>query len=150
MSSSFVSVAFNLFCSITSCLLCAQGESDRDLGSCCGEEKKKLPRSLEWKLSVQVSTFSEILNSNGEMAKWTCALRVDSHPALRQMRSAPAVNRSCVRFPGRSNRIQRRNGSPSLRCFFEAVLARHQTAEMDPVTRYTLRRNTASIMKTWF
>ena len=33
-----------------------------------------------------------------------------------------------------------------LRCFFGAVLPRRE-AEMDPATRYTLRRNVASIMK---
>ena len=39
------------------------------------------------------------------------------------------------------------NGSPPLQRFFEAVLPRRQVAEKGPATRYTLRRNTASIMK---
>ena len=40
--------------------------------------------------------------------------------------------------------------SPPLRCFFVAVLSRRWATEMDPTTRHTLRRNTASIMKIWF
>ena len=55
--------------------------------------------------------------------------------------------RSGVRFPGRSNRHSVANDSPPLRRFFGAVLPRRQAAEMGPATRYTLRRNTASIMK---
>ena len=39
------------------------------------------------------------------------------------------------------------NGSPSLRRFFGAVLSRRQVAEIDPVPRYMLRGNTASIIK---
>ena len=36
--------------------------------------------------------------------------------------------------------------SPPLRRFFGAVLSRRFAAAMDPAARYTLRRNTASIM----
>ena len=39
------------------------------------------------------------------------------------------------------------NGSLPLRRFFGAVLPRRQAVEMCLATRYTLRRNTASIMK---
>ena len=42
------------------------------------------------------------------------------------------------------------NGSPPLRCFFGAVLPRCQAVGMGPATRYTLRRNTASIMMMCF
>ena len=38
-------------------------------------------------------------------------------------------------------------GSPPLRCFFEAVLPRRYAAKMGPATRYTLRLNTASVVK---
>ena len=38
------------------------------------------------------------------------------------------------------------NDSPPLQCFFGAVLARRQAAEMDPATRY-IRRNTGRITK---
>ena len=41
------------------------------------------------------------------------------------------------------------SGSPPLRRFFGAVLSMRGVAEMSLATRYTLRRNTASIMKTW-
>ena len=37
------------------------------------------------------------------------------------------------------------NGSPSLRCFFGAVLFRRKTAKMGPATRNALRRNTATL-----
>ena len=40
--------------------------------------------------------------------------------------------------------------SPTLRRFFEAVLPRPLAAETDPATRYTLRRNAASIIKIRF
>ena len=40
--------------------------------------------------------------------------------------------------------------NPSLRRFLGAVLSRRQVAEMDPATRYTLRRNIASTKKIWF
>ena len=40
--------------------------------------------------------------------------------------------------------------SPLLRRFFGAVLLGVKAAEIDPATRYTLRRNTASIMKIEF
>ena len=53
--------------------------------------------------------------------------------------------KSGVRFPGWSNRHSVANGSPPLRCFFGAALPRRKAAKMGPVTRYTLRRNTASI-----
>ena len=48
----------------------------------------------------------------------------------------------------RAGQIERRVGNdmPSLRRFFEAVLPGFKAAEMDPATRNTLRRNTASIM----
>ena len=39
------------------------------------------------------------------------------------------------------------NGSPPLRRSFGAVLARRYAVHMDPASRYTLRRNAASIMK---
>ena len=37
--------------------------------------------------------------------------------------------------------------SPLLQCFIGSVLPRRKFVEIDPATRYTLRRNTASIMK---
>ena len=42
------------------------------------------------------------------------------------------------------------NGSPPLLCFFGAVKLTRKATETDSATRYTLRRNTASIMKIWF
>ena len=39
------------------------------------------------------------------------------------------------------------NGPPPLRRFFGAVLPRLLAAEIDPATRYTRRRDIASIMK---
>ena len=39
------------------------------------------------------------------------------------------------------------NGSSPLRRFIVVVLPRHEVVEIGPATRYTLRRNTASIMK---
>ena len=39
------------------------------------------------------------------------------------------------------------NGSPALRCFFAGLLPRRSAAEMDPATRYMLRRDTTSMMK---
>ena len=56
---------------------------------------------------------------------------------------------SFQRFDSRTGQIGLSvvNGSLPLRRFFEAVLPRCQVAEIGPATRYTLRRNTASIMK---
>ena len=72
----------------------------------------------------------------------------DLHRPLAQLQSARyRCGRSGVRFPGRSNRHSVANDPPPLRHFFGAVLPRRQAAEMGPATRYTLRRNTASIMK---
>ena len=48
--------------------------------------------------------------------------------------------------PVQSNSVS--YSSPLLRRFFGAVLPRRLAAEMDPSTRYTLRRNTASPPKT--
>ena len=42
------------------------------------------------------------------------------------------------------------NRSQPLRRCFGAVLLRRYAVEMDPATRYTLRRNTASIMSIYF
>ena len=42
------------------------------------------------------------------------------------------------------------NGSPLMRRLFGAVLPRRLAAEIGLVTRYTLRRNTASIIKIRF
>ena len=59
-------------------------------------------------------------------------------------------NKSEVRFPGRSNRtvsptLHRRCDVSSGLCYPGAGVA-----EMDPGTRYTLRRNTESMMKICF
>ena len=67
---------------------------------------------------------------------------------LAQLQSARSrCGRFGVRFPDRSNRHSVANDSPPLRRFFGAVSPRRYAAEMGPATRYTLRRNTASIMK---
>ena len=51
-------------------------------------------------------------------------------------------------LPGWSNRTQCvANNSLLLRLFFEVVLHGRKSAEMDSVTRYTLRLDAASIMK---
>ena len=42
------------------------------------------------------------------------------------------------------------NGSPPLRRFFGAVFFRRYALEINPATRHTLWRNTASTMKIWF
>ena len=42
------------------------------------------------------------------------------------------------------------NGSPRLRCFFRAVLPWCYAAEMDPATRFTLRRNDLILKKVIF
>ena len=65
-------------------------------------------------------------------------------------RTRSRCGRSGVRFPGRSNQRSVANGSPPLRRFFGDVYPRRLAVEMGPATRYTLRRNTASIMKIWF
>ena len=51
---------------------------------------------------------------------------------------------------GHVDRVSVGNGSPPLRCFFGAVLPGRITAEMNAATRYTLWRNSASIMKISF
>ena len=57
-------------------------------------------------------------------------------------------------FKSRTSQIEHSvaNGSPSLRHFFEKSCAGAMTRRWVPLTRYTLRRNTASIMKDliWF
>ena len=49
--------------------------------------------------------------------------------------------------PARVNRPSVANGSSPLLRFFGAVLPRRLAAKIVSATRYTLRRNTASIMK---
>ena len=67
---------------------------------------------------------------------------------LAQLLSPPyRCGRSGVRLPGRSNRHSVANDSPSLRRLFGAVWPRRCAAGMGTATRYTLGRNTASIMK---
>ena len=52
-------------------------------------------------------------------------------------------------FDSRTGQIGHKvvNGSPPLRYFFGAVLPWRYAAETGPATRYTLRRDTAGIMK---
>ena len=55
--------------------------------------------------------------------------------------------RSGVRFPGRSNRTQRRQGLTTTTTFFRNCVVRRSGAKLGPATRYTLPRNTTSMMK---
>ena len=67
--------------------------------------------------------------------------------AKRNNQLSEMTNRFEVRLPSGSNRTQSANCSPPLRRFFGVVLPRREVAEMNPATRYTLWRNSASMMK---
>ena len=59
-----------------------------------------------------------------------------------------AIGEGGLRFVSRVGQIGHvANGSTPLRCFFGAVLPWHYAVEMGLATRFTLRRNTGSIMK---
>ena len=60
-----------------------------------------------------------------------------------------AVGAEGVGFDSRVGQIEHSiaNGSPLLLCFFEVMLLRRLAAGMDPVSRYSLGRNAATVMK---
>ena len=60
------------------------------------------------------------------------------------------AGKSGVRFLHRSNRTQCCQQLATGVMCFRSCVAQRQAAKMDPTTRYTLRRNTASIRKIWF
>ena len=80
-----------------------------------------------------------------------CLLQVRPVSAVAKHIAAAAGG---LEFDSWSSQITRSvvNGSPPRRCFFGAVLPRREAAEMDPASRYTLRRNrpTVSVMKNFF
>ena len=61
-----------------------------------------------------------------------------------QSLSAQTIGAGSLGFDSQANQISK--VSPPLRRFFGAVEPRRKVAEMGPATRYTLRRNTASMM----
>ena len=53
-------------------------------------------------------------------------------------------------IPGPVKSAQCRQRLATVATIVRSCVARRYAAEMGPATRYTLRRNTASIMKIWF
>ena len=53
-------------------------------------------------------------------------------------------------IPGPLNRAQCRQQLATAANFFRNCVTKHYAAEMSPTTRYTLRRNTANVMKNFF
>ena len=79
-----------------------------------------------------------------------CGIKSCTKPVVWRSRKKKS-RRTCKRsdFDSLSGQIglSVTNGSPPLRRFLGFVLPMHLVTEMDPATRYTLRRNSASKVK---